>query len=191
MQKQLIIFVKEPRMGRVKTRLAKDIGHFKAWRFYRRTVRSLLKRVGHGNWKTTICVSPDDYSGNFFDRRYDVIPQKGGDLGQRMQRVFDEMPSGPVLLIGGDIPAIEKHHINRAFHALKNHDTVFGPATDGGFWLVGQRRTRRRISAFHDVRWSSEHTLADTVRNIDPSNRIAFTDMLSDVDEGGDLDNLL
>ncbi|MDG1438189.1 MAG: TIGR04282 family arsenosugar biosynthesis glycosyltransferase [Emcibacteraceae bacterium] len=194
-QKHLIIFVKAPRMGRVKTRLARDIGNFKAWRFYRRTVTQLIKRVGtQGNqdkWKTTICVSPDDYAtknnGAFFDRRHDVIPQKGGDLGQRMQRVFDDFSDGEVVLIGGDIPSIEKKHITNAFDALRDSDITFGPATDGGYWMVGMRRSVRRISPFHEVRWSSEHALSDTVANIDPVNRISFTDLLSDVDEGRDL----
>jgi uncharacterized protein len=186
-QNHLIIFVKAPRMGRVKTRLARDIGKFKAWLFYRRTVTALIKRVGNGNWKTTICVSPDDYKGAFFDRRHDVIPQGGGDLGQRMQRVFDQYGKGELVLIGGDIPSITKAHIKNAFDALKDSDITFGPATDGGFWMVGMRRGVRRIAPFIDVRWSSKHALSDTVENIDSVNRISFTDTLSDVDEGRDL----
>lgn len=183
----LVIFVKAPQMGRVKTRLAKDIGTYKAWRFYRNTVRNLIKRVGRGTWNTILCVSPDDYKGAFFDKRYPIIPQGGGDLGERMQRVFDDVGTGPLVLIGGDIPSIEKHHINNAFDALRDSDITFGPATDGGYWMVGMRRRTRRIRLFFDVRWSSEHALSDTVENIDPINRISFTDILSDVDEGGDL----
>ncbi|MCC3860018.1 TIGR04282 family arsenosugar biosynthesis glycosyltransferase [Pseudemcibacter aquimaris] len=183
----LVIFVKAPQMGRVKTRLARDIGKFRAWRFYRRTVSDLIKRVGSGNWNTVLCVSPDGYKGGFFDARYSIIPQGGGDLGQRMQRVFDEYASGPLVLIGGDIPSIGKHHIKNAFDALRDSDITFGPATDGGYWMVGMRRRTRRISPFFDVRWSTKHALSDTVENIDPINRISFTDMLSDVDEGGDL----
>ncbi|MDG1020904.1 MAG: TIGR04282 family arsenosugar biosynthesis glycosyltransferase [Emcibacteraceae bacterium] len=183
----LVIFVKAPQMGRVKTRLARDIGQFHAWRFYRNTVTGLIKRVGEGNWNTVLCVSPDGYKGTFFDDRYPIIAQEGGDLGQRMQRVFDTVNDGPLVLIGGDIPSIKKYHIENAFDVLKDSDITFGPATDGGYWMVGQRRRRARTSPFHDVRWSTEHTLSDTVENIDPSNRISFTDILSDVDEGGDL----
>ena len=69
----LVIFVKEPRFGKVKTRLAKDIGKFKAWVFYRRTLKALINRIGCGNWKTVICVSPDNYVGNFFNERYKII----------------------------------------------------------------------------------------------------------------------
>lgn len=191
MQKTLVIFVKEPRLGRVKTRLAKDIGTLKAWRFYRRTVKGLIKRVGHGNWNTILCVSPDGCRGGFFDPRFTVIPQGGGDLGQRMQRVFDTVgqknKSGPLVLIGGDIPDLSKAHIRNAFKELKNHDAVFGPATDGGYWLVGMRRRRARIAPFEGVRWSTKHALNDTVANIKLSQRVDFTDMLSDVDRAADL----
>lgn len=183
----LVIFVKEPRLGRVKTRLARDIGMIKAWLFYKRTVRSLIKRVGFGNWETVISVSPDDYKGAFFDKRFKIVPQGGGDLGGRMQRVFDNVGTGPLVLIGGDIPSVGKHHIKNAFDALGNNDIVFGPATDGGYWLVGMRRRRSRISPFEGVRWSTKHALSDTTSNIDPMHRIAFADMLSDVDEAKDL----
>ncbi len=183
----LVIFVKEPRIGRVKTRLARDIGMIKAWRFYKRTVRGLIKRVGFGNWQTVICVSPDGYKGAFFDKRFKIVPQGRGDLGQRMQRVFDNVGTGPVVLIGGDIPSVGKHHIKNAFDALGNNDIVFGPATDGGYWLVGMRRRRSRISPFEEVRWSTKHALSDTINNIDPMHRYAFADMLSDVDTAKDL----
>ncbi len=183
----LVIFVKEPRLGRVKTRLARDIGTFKAWCFYRRTVRGLIKRVGVGPWKTLICVSPDDYRGSFFDKRFNIIPQGGGDLGQRMQHVFDTAGSGPLVLIGGDIPGVNRLHIRKAFKALGNHDAVFGPATDGGYWMVGMRRRRARIAPFKGVRWSTEHALKDTVSNISLTQRVDFVDLLSDVDTAEDL----
>jgi rSAM/selenodomain-associated transferase 1 len=183
----LVIFVREPRFGRVKTRLARDIGRFKAWMFYRRTVKALIRRVGHGNWQTIICVAPDENRGGFFDPRIKIIPQGGGDLGQRMQRVFDCVGSGPLVLIGGDIPGVRKNHIRRAFKALGNHDAVFGPASDGGYWLVGMRRRHARIAPFEGVRWSTEHALADTVANIKLSQHVDFTDMLSDVDRAADL----
>ena len=187
MEKHLIIFIKAPRIGRVKTRLTKGIGRIAAWRFYKKTVWGLIKRVGSDNWKTTICLSPDDYKGSFFKGGFNIIPQGGGDLGQRMQRVFDTMPYGPVVLIGGDIPSIEKKHITRAFRALKNNQIVFGPAEDGGYWLVGMRRTRMRITPFSNVRWSTEHALKDTVANIPENTKIAYINTLNDVDTVEDL----
>ncbi|HPF46871.1 MAG: TIGR04282 family arsenosugar biosynthesis glycosyltransferase [Alphaproteobacteria bacterium] len=187
MQNHLVIFLKEPRLGWVKTRLAKDIGAFKAWLFYRRTVRGTIKKLASDKWKTTLWVTPDHYRGGFFDPRLPIMPQGRGDIGVRMQRVFDQMPPGRVVLIGGDIPAVRKQHIARAFKALKSSDVTFGPATDGGYWLVGMRRRLARIAPFENVRWSSEHALSDTVNNIDLRAHVTFTDMLSDVDTADDL----
>jgi uncharacterized protein len=187
MNKQLVIFVKAPKFGCVKTRLAKDIGHFKAWRFYKTTVLGLMKRMRSPKWQITLCITPDDYKGSFFPNDLKPIRQGGGDLGQRMQRVFDDIPKGPVVLIGGDIPAIEKHHIDKAFNALQNNDITFGPAEDGGYWLVGMRRTRARLSPFFDIRWSTEHALYDTLLNLRANTRHTLTDRLNDVDTGKDL----
>ena len=116
MQKHLVIFVKAPIMGRVKTRLAKGIGRVAAWRFYKNTVTGLLNRVTRGKWKTTLYVSPDDYKGTFFPKGLEIIPQGRGDLGERMQRVFDDMPPGPVVLIGGDIPGLGRVIFQQGFN---------------------------------------------------------------------------
>ena len=91
-----------------------------------------------------------------------------------MDRVMKTMPPGPVVLIGADIPDIRPCHIKNAFKILGAHDTVFGPAEDGGYWLVGQRRRPRILSLFADVRWSSPHALADTLKNIPDTARTGF-----------------
>ena len=103
-----------------------------------------------------------------------------------MARLLRTVP-GPVLLIGSDIPAIDRPILARAFRALQGNDLVFGPATDGGFWLVGARtgaRFPRR--GFHGVRWSHPGTLADTLQRLG-RHRIALTAALSDVDTAADL----
>lgn len=95
--------------------------------------------------------------------------------------------SSPVCLIGADIPGITRAHIARAFAALGGHDAVFGPADDGGYWLVGAKHPARLPHGlFGNVRWSTEHALADTLRTL-PGWRIALTDTLRDVDTGADL----
>ena len=78
-------------------------------------------------------------------------------------------------------------HIARAFEALGRADTVLGPAEDGGYWLVGMKRFPRVTEIFEDVRWSSEHTLADTKANIERAGlTLALADTLNDVDTGAD-----
>src|ERR671932_477084 len=77
------------------------------------------------------------------------------DLGARMERPLRELPPGPVAIVGSDIPGIEPKHVAAAFRRLAARDDfVFGPAPDGGFWLVGARR-RRPPRGFPGVRWST------------------------------------
>ena len=108
-------------------------------------------------------------------------PQGGGDLGVRMQHIFDWKPPGPVVIVGTDVPAIRPAHIAEAFRLLGRHDAVFGPATDGGYWLVGLRRRPRVSCPFANVRWSSPHALSDTLTNLE-CRTVAFVATLSDVD---------
>ena len=73
------------------------------------------------------------------------------------------------------------------FRALGDHDAVFGPATDGGYWLVGLRRRPFQPRLDGPVRWSTQHALADTVANFDPRVRVAMIETLADIDDGDDL----
>jgi glycosyltransferase A (GT-A) superfamily protein (DUF2064 family) len=103
-----------------------------------------------------------------------------------MQRIMEQMPPGPVVIVGTDIPALRPAHIAKAFSCIGRHDAVFGPARDGGYWLVGLRRRPRVVRAFGGVRWSSAYALADTLANIE-GLRIAYLATLSDVDDARDL----
>ncbi|MBT5110015.1 MAG: DUF2064 domain-containing protein, partial [Rhodospirillaceae bacterium] len=95
--------------------------------------------------------------------------------------------NGPVVLVGADIPDIQPRHIEAAFQKLGSHDAVFGPAADGGYWLVGFRRRPVTPSPFAPVRWSSEHALADTVANFDRRHGVAYCNVLRDIDDGAAL----
>jgi uncharacterized protein len=114
-----------------------------------------------------------------------VTPQGPGGLGARMQRLMDRLPPGPVVIIGSDIPGIARRDIAAAFHALGAGDAVFGPADDGGYWLVGQRRMPRILRLFDAVRWSSRHTLADTLANVE-GRRVCLLRSAADVDGAAD-----
>ena len=103
-----------------------------------------------------------------------------------MQRLLASASgSGPIVLIGTDIPGVAPGHIAQAFARLGGHDAVFGPAEDGGYWLVGLRRCPRLLRPFAGVRWSSPHALADTVANLARA-RVAMVATLSDVDTARD-----
>ena len=184
----LVIMAKSPLAGRVKSRLARDVGVVAATAFYRHASRATIARLAaDSRWRTVVAVAPDrDVAAPHWPRNISRIAQGPGDIGARMQRLLECMPPGPVVVIGTDVPGIERSHIATAFQLLGDHDAVFGPAEDGGYWLVGQRRTPRPLRAFTGVRWSSEHALADTLAR-HRRHRTAFVARLADVDTGADL----
>lgn len=187
-QRHLLLFVKAPRLGAVKTRLAADIGVIGAWRFYRASVAAMLRRLGRDRrWRCSLCVTPDRFAhpGGPWPSSAPRLPQGRGDLGMRMGRAMRAMPPGPVIIIGGDIPEIEVGDIVLAFRELERRDMVFGPSSDGGYWLVGARRRPRR-ELFRHVRWSSRHALADTLANLGPGCDAGLLRELDDIDNGDD-----
>jgi rSAM/selenodomain-associated transferase 1 len=178
--------VKEPRPGKVKTRLAREIGVIPATWWFRRQVRALLRRLQDPRWDLVLSVAPDHagLTSRQFPARLARVPQGRGDLGARMTR---QMRNRPVCVIGSDIPGVRPAHIAKAFAALRSHDVVFGPAPDGGFWLVGHS-ARRAVSPgmFAGARWSSAHAMADSVASV-KGHAVAFVDVLEDVDSAADL----
>lgn len=191
MQRHLVVYAKEPRLGAVKTRLARDIGAAAALRFYEQTLQALIARVARqAPWRCWLAVAPDDFARTarrrwrWLPRTVAVVGQGRGDLGQRMARSFARLPPGPAVLIGSDIPAVTRAHIEAAFAALGSRDAVFGPAEDGGYWLVGQRRLHAMPALFRAVRWSGPHALADTLANLAPGESHARIATLADVDDG-------
>ena len=179
---------KLPVAGGVKTRLAREIGVAGATRFARHAAAALLQRVGFDRrWQTILAVAPDCGVGSpAWPRGVARLPQGRGDLGMRMQRIFDSQHAGPMLIVGTDVPGIRPAHIAEAFRRLGRHDAVLGPATDGGYWLVGLRRRPRVPRPFANVRWSTPHALADTLANLEGC-AVAFVATLSDVDNASDL----
>jgi hypothetical protein len=187
---RLVIFAKAPAAGRVKTRLGREIGMTVAATWARHMLRMLVRDLGRDpRWETLLAVSPDRAAAE--SRLWPAGPRRiaqgPGDLGMRMARVFRDLPPGPVVLIGSDIPGVTPALVAEAFGHLGRADAVFGPATDGGYWLVGLARGRRRLPAglFRGVRWSTRHALADTLATL-PGHRIAFAAPLADIDEAED-----
>jgi rSAM/selenodomain-associated transferase 1 len=180
-----VIFARRPQLGVGKRRLARDVGDVAAWRFARLSLSRLMRRLGSDpRWTLWLAISPDRPAD--WVRGARVIGQGGGDLGQRMGHVFRALPRGPVVIIGSDTPAVSAGDIADAFEALGRSDVVFGPAEDGGYWLIGMRRRPRLPVPFEGVRWSSPHALADTLRNLEGA-RVSFLRRLEDVDDGPSL----
>jgi rSAM/selenodomain-associated transferase 1 len=192
MTRHLVIFARAPQFGRVKRRLASGIGMTAATRFYRLTLERQIRRLAADRrWTVWLFVTPDNARRHPAWRGVpasNVCAQGPGDLGQRMKGPFRRLPPGPVVLVGSDIPAMRPHHIECAFRLLGDHDLVFGPASDGGFWLVGARRIRPLPRAlFAGVRWSTAQTLADTLASLPARWSTGIAPVLDDVDDARDL----
>ena len=190
----VVVFAKVPRMGRVKTRLARDIGPTKATSFYRQSLAATLRTIkGNGRWTVWLAIAPDRATVDPVILRLAqtasaaIVPQGFGDLGDRMDRVMHGLPPGPAVIVGTDIVGLTAAHIQSAFSSLGNHDATFGPSPDGGYWLVGLKRRPHILRPFAPVRWSSEHALADTVANLPKGCPVEMQTVLNDVDTAADL----
>jgi len=186
-RRRLIIMVKEPVAGRVKTRLAREIGTVKATWFYRHVARTIIARmVADPRFDVVLAVAPDSAL------RAHVWPsgparawQGRGDLGERMDRLMRSVGPGPAIIVGTDIPAMRAGHVAEAFRLLRDNQAVFGAAGDGGYWLVGLKRSPCIIRIFENVRWSSPHALDDTRANL-KGLPIGEATALRDVDDATD-----
>ena len=188
-RRRLVIMVKEPRPGRVKTRLGYSIGMTTAAWWFRHQTQRLLRRLHDPRWDLILAVSPahEGMCSRVWPQSLTRIPQSQGNLGHRMRSVFQSLPPGPVCIIGADIPMVTPNKIWQAFRSLGNHDATFGPAPDGGYWLIGLKRIKPTPPHLFDhVRWSSATTLQDTMDSI-PDLNISLIAELSDVDDVGDL----
>ena len=179
-RRHLIIFAKPPRIGRVKRRLAADIGAIEALRFYRHNLASTLRKLRRDpRWHCWLFVDRGAWRWpKAIIRRFQV---RDG-LGERMETALRTLPPGAVVLIGSDIPCVSANDIWRAFNELGKSGVVFGPAEDGGFWLVGLANRRIAPDLFKDVRWSTKNTLDDCIANLDQVPVYVAT--RSDVDNG-------
>ena len=185
--KHVVIFARRPQLGRVKTRLAADIGPVETLRFFKSTLNTVARRLSAGGgWATWIAITPDDTLDR--DRLYPPgvwrLPQGEGDLGQRMANCLAQFGPHPALILGSDIPDINRRHVAAAFDKLRRNELVFGPSDDGGYWLVGAAQGARVGNLFNDVRWSTEHALVDTLGNVRPGVRVAMLEPRADIDDG-------
>ena len=191
---KVIIMVKEPHLGRVKTRLARGMGATAATWWFRHQSKKLIRALSNdGRFDVILAVSPD-YEGlmsRVWPATLPRYPQGRGNLGDRMKRIFKNIGQGPMVIIGADIPDITPSLIETAFKKLGTYDAVFGPAPDGGYWLIGLKGGRRAIplSIFENVRWSSDYALQDTKKSL-KNFEIAEIKMLQDVDTIDDLEKI-
>ena len=193
----LIMFVKYPEPGQVKSRLAAALGNREAALIYKSlterlfcAVTPLYKAAGYD---MAIAYAPADAGEDirtWLGPGMQLMPQSGETLGERMRNAFSEgfgRGYTKIIIIGSDCPAVTSDLINEALHRLDRHDAVIGPATDGGYYLIGLRRSVPEL--FAGIDWSTEQVLDQTIERC---NTVHLTHVLlpelRDIDRMEDLE---
>ena len=164
---RLLVFVKAPRPGAVKTRLAAAIGPEAAAALYRAVADEEIRRTAPrgGEFARTFCIDPPgaaDEMARWLPGET-LVPQEGRDLGQRMAHAFGTafaQGARRVALIGSDVPACGREHVAEALRALDDHDVALGPTHDGGYYLIALDRPRPEL--FRAIPWSTASVLPAT-----------------------------
>jgi rSAM/selenodomain-associated transferase 1 len=187
----LIIFVRNPVLGKVKTRLAASLGDQKALEIYKSLLTHTLeiskdlkedKYIFYEDFISSQDIWPNDI--------YNKKLQQGNSLGDRMKDAFDllfKKGFGKAIIIGSDCFELTPEVLNDAFNRLSTNDIVIGPATDGGYYLLGMNHFIPVL--FDDKQWSSSSVYADTVSQIRRLGKTFYSlTMMNDVDEESDVD---
>jgi len=190
----VLIFVRAPVAGRVKTRLAAEIGADAALRVYRRLAQHAAAEARALGPVVAVRIhfTPAD-EGNevraWLGGGAEYLPQAEGDLGERMQAAFEAAFAAGfrrVVIIGSDLPGLSRSVLQRAFEEMDTHDAVLGPARDGGYYLLGMLEMIGGI--FDGVPWSTPRVLDATLARLrDAGASVAMLETLADVDEAADL----
>ncbi|MEW5745570.1 MAG: TIGR04282 family arsenosugar biosynthesis glycosyltransferase [Nitrospirota bacterium] len=165
----LLLFVKSPEKGTVKSRLAKDLGEDAALDLYRCFVLDLLQTLKGGEYAFSICYHPPeagDAVEQWLGSSYASMPQRGNDLGERMRSAFEEVFAAgfsAAVIMGSDIPDLPHALIDEAFSSLESADSVIGPAVDGGYYLIGFRRDAFLPDIFENMPWSTDTVYEETM----------------------------
>ncbi len=198
MDSNLIVFVKYPDPGKVKTRIARVIGDEKAADLYSSLVYHIINKIATSdNFKISIAFTPRNKE-NLIKKwiskdGIDHFPQSGKTLGERISNSFDRSFSNGfqnTIVIGSDCIELDHKIIRTAFaHLDKGSDCVIGPTYDGGYYLIGLRY-KNFPYIFEDIPWSSDSVFDETIKKINSLNiRCAVLKKLNDVDDVSDIDN--
>jgi rSAM/selenodomain-associated transferase 1 len=168
-KKTVLVFIKSPDEEKVKSRLASVIGEEKAIILYKSFILDIIETIQRGNYPLKIYFHPPD-SGDalksWMGNNCDYLPQRGDDLGERMKNAFIQSFSEgleKVLLIGSDIPDLKLTVVNEAFESLNDHDAVIGPASDGGYYLIGFKKSTFLPDIFNGIPWGGDSVFLKTM----------------------------
>ena len=194
----LILFVRYPEPGKVKTRLIRKGNGYFAANVYRCFVEDCLERMSQGRHRLVIAFDPPEKESAFlqlFGRNIRLMPQRGADLGVRMYQALTECFAGGAkfaIVIGSDVPDLPTTFIDEAFDALQSQDAVIGPAKDGGYYLIGFSRKSLCRSFFENMVWSTDSVFQETLRRLDLKGvSVHLLPTWQDIDTCDDLDTLI
>jgi rSAM/selenodomain-associated transferase 1 len=194
----VILFVKFPEKGQVKSRLAQLMDEDLVLRLYENMVLDTIDMLIRGRFPLRICFTPPDARDRILEwlgQGYRAFPQTGDDLGDRMENAFERVFSEGVedaLLIGSDIPGLTAEVMDEAFTALLKNEAVIGPARDGGYYLIGFKKGAFEPVIFHDMVWSTKTVFCETMDKLhDASLKVHVLPELTDVDTVEDLKTLM
>jgi len=196
---RLLVFARLPEPGKVKTRLAADIGDARALAVYQAMLRDLIAGIGSSTPDTEIeFLWPPTPGANGAALRsafahHNVAMQTGTTLGDRLSMAFSERfffhRTQKIIAIGVDDPTLDRELIDHAFSLLDSCEYVIGPATDGGYYLIGCRALSFEPEIFHDIVWGTPAVFPTTMRRISATQRtIAVLPERYDIDTAADLE---
>jgi uncharacterized protein len=163
MRPTLALFLKAPRIGTVKTRLASEIGDRRALRLYRVLVARTIAVVREAGLQVTIWFTPADAANEmrFWLGDWDFRPQASGDLGARLAAAARAVePGGGWIALGADCPRLGADHLREACVTVERGELVVGPSEDGGYYLIGGPTPLPDL--FSEMPWSTNRLLAET-----------------------------
>jgi hypothetical protein len=185
---RLLIFIKNPVAGKVKTRLAADVGPERALAIYRQLLTHTRRQCEALDAERRLYYSDFiDPHDEWPEALFQKFVQRGDDLGLRMANAFEDAFSEParVVIIGSDCPGVDTALLRQAFAALDDHDFVLGPAHDGGYYLLGMRRFQPEV--FSGIHWSTHEVLPATLAHMAQLGAsCAMLPTLTDVDHLAD-----
>ena len=185
----IIILIRNPILGRVKTRLAADIGDFNALTVYK-TLLSYTRKITNSINSSRLLFYSDyiDFNDDWEDKIYKKYVQSGTDFGEKMLNAFKIALTNHNLavIIGSDCLELDSKIINLAFKKLKEFDVIIGPAKDGGYYLMGLKKVYPQL--FQDKNWSTDSVLSETINTIkDLGLTLHLLSLLGDIDTLQDL----
>ncbi len=190
----VLVFVRAPATGKVKTRLAKVLDPRTVCDLYQCFVIDVLTMLTSGGFQTVICYHPPEAEPQmdaWLGQTYQYLPQEGADLGARMANAFKvvfQRGCRQALLIGTDFPDVPPKIIHRAFDGLQQNGSVIGPTYDGGYYLIGFQRTQFLPAAFRAIPWGTRKVFEDTLRVLgDHHQHPLILPRWRDIDEYEDL----